>query len=81
MDAEKRAAQQVSSTRREQDNSAIRHTVALIAAWVSVVAFLALAISVGNYNVALATVVQADILALVLLIIATAVHLLKRGEA
>ncbi len=57
------------------------YNLALIAAWASVVAFLALAISVGNYNAALSTVVKADILALVLLIIATAVHLLKRGEA
>jgi hypothetical protein len=44
------------------------HSLALIAAAVSVVAFLALAISVGNYNSALSTVVKADILALALLI-------------
>jgi hypothetical protein len=57
------------------------HSLALIAAWVSVLAFLALAVSVGNYNAALSTVVKADMLALVLLVIATIVHLLKRGEA
>jgi hypothetical protein len=57
------------------------HSLALIAAWVSVLAFLALAVSVGNYNAALSTVVKADMLALALLVIATVVHLLKRGEA
>jgi hypothetical protein len=57
------------------------HSLALVAAWASVVAFLALATSVGNYNAALSTVVKADVVALALLIIATIVHLLKRGEA
>ena len=55
------------------------HSLALIAAAVSVVAFLALAISVGNYNSALSTVVKADILALALLVIAAIVHWLRRG--
>jgi hypothetical protein len=44
------------------------HSLALIAAAVSVVAFLALAISVRNYNSALSSVVKADILALALLV-------------
>jgi len=57
------------------------HSLALIAAAVSVVTFLALAISVGSYNSALSTVVKADLLALALLIIAAVVHLLRRGEA
>ena len=57
------------------------HSLALIAAGVSVVAFLALAISVGSFNAALSTVVKADILAFALLVIATIVHLLRRGEA
>jgi hypothetical protein len=57
------------------------HSLALIAAAVSVVAFLALAISVRNYNSALSTVVKADILALALLVIAAIVHLLTRGDA
>jgi hypothetical protein len=57
------------------------HSLALVAAAVSVVAFLALALSVGSYNPALSTVVKADMLALGLLIIAAVVHLLRRGEA
>ena len=57
------------------------HTLGLIAAGVSVLAFLALAFSVGSYNAALSTVVKADLLALALLVIATVVHLLRRGEA
>lgn len=57
------------------------HSIALIAAAVSVVSFLALAFSVGSYNSALSTVVKADMLALVLLVIAAVVHLLRRGEA
>ena len=57
------------------------HGLALTAAAVSVVAFLALALSVGSYNSALSTVVKADILALVLLAVAALVHLLRRGDA
>jgi hypothetical protein len=57
------------------------HSLALTAAWVSVVAFLVLATTVGNYNAALSTIVKADLLALALLIIATMVHMLQRGEA
>ena len=57
------------------------HSLALIAGATSVTTFLVLAISVGNYNSALSTVVKADILALVALITAALVHLLRRGEA
>jgi hypothetical protein len=57
------------------------HNLALIAAWVSLVAFLVLAVAVGDYNAALSTVVKADMLALALVVIATIVHLLKHGEA
>jgi hypothetical protein len=57
------------------------HSLALVAAAVSVVAFLALAFSVGNYNPALSTVVKADLLALGLLIVAAVAHLLRRGAA
>ncbi len=57
------------------------HSVALIAAAVSVVSFLALSFSVGSFNSALSTVVKADLLALVLLVLAALVHLLRRGEA
>jgi hypothetical protein len=51
------------------------HSLALVAAAVSVVAFLALALSVGGYNPALSTVVKADMLALGLLVMAAVVHL------
>ena len=51
------------------------HGLALVAAGVSVVSFLVLAAMVGSYNAALSTVVQADIVALVLLVVAAAVHL------
>jgi hypothetical protein len=57
------------------------HSLALVAAAVSVVAFLALAFSVGNYNPALSTVGKADLLALGLLIVAAVAHLLRRGAA
>ena len=51
------------------------HGLALVAAGVSVVSFLVLAAMVGSYNAALSTVVKADIVALVLLVAAAAVHL------
>jgi len=57
------------------------HGLALVAAGVSVVAFLALAMSVGHYNAAVLTVVKADWLALALLVIAAAVHHLGPAEA
>jgi hypothetical protein len=57
------------------------HGLALVAAGVSVVAFLALAMSVGHYNAAVSTVVKADWLALALLVIAAAVHHLGPAEA
>ncbi len=51
------------------------HTLALVAGVVSVGAFLVLAWTVGHYNAALSTVVRADVVALVLLVVATGVHL------
>jgi hypothetical protein len=55
--------------------------LALVAGSVSVVAFLALAVTVGNYNTALSVVVKADILAAVVMSIAVIVHLRSHGEA
>jgi hypothetical protein len=52
-----------------------------VAAGVSVVSFLALAVMVGGYNAALSTVVKADIVALLLLVVAAVVHLRGTGEA
>jgi hypothetical protein len=57
------------------------HTLALVAGTVSVVAFLALAVSVGQYNAALSTVVKADILATALLAVAAIAHLRSPSEA
>jgi hypothetical protein len=57
------------------------HTLALVAGTVSVVAFLVLAVLVGDNNAAVSTVVKADILALVLLVIAAGAHLRTLGEA
>jgi hypothetical protein len=57
------------------------YSLALVAAGVSVVSFLALAFSVGSYNEALSTVVKVDWVALILLVIGTVVHVLRRGEA
>lgn len=54
------------------------HGLALVAAGVSVVSFLVLAAMAGTYNAALSTVVKADVVALVLLVVGTAVHL--RGD-
>lgn len=51
------------------------HTLALVAGTVSVMSFLLLAWSVGQYNTALSTVVKADLLALALLVLAACVHL------
>ncbi|MFM8769618.1 MAG: phosphopantetheine adenylyltransferase [Rubrivivax sp.] len=51
------------------------HGTALVAAGVSVVSFLVLAALAGTYNAALSTVVKADIVALVLLVLGTVVHL------
>jgi hypothetical protein len=56
------------------------HGLALVAAGVSVVSFLVLAVMVGGYNAALSTVVKADIVALVLLVVAAALHLRGAGE-
>lgn len=54
------------------------HRIALIGGTISVVTFLALAASVGNYNSALSLVVKMDILALALLIIAIVMHFMRR---
>ena len=58
-----------------------RAGLALVAAGVSVVSFLALAVMVGGYNAALSTVVKADIVALLLLVVAAVVHLRGTSEA
>lgn len=57
------------------------HGLALVAGAVSVVAFLALALSVGSYNPALSVVVKVDMVAAVVLAIAGIVHLLRPSEA
>jgi len=55
------------------------HRMALVAGWVSVASYLALALSVGGFNSALSTVVHADLLALALLLAGGLVHLLQPG--
>jgi hypothetical protein len=50
------------------------HGLALVAALISVAAFLVLAFSVGGHNQAVATVVKVDVVALVLIIIGAAVY-------
>ena len=57
------------------------HRVGLVAGLVSVVSFLVFAQLVGGYNSSLATVVRADIIALVLLVIGGIVHLLRPSAA
>jgi len=57
------------------------HRLGLMAAFVSVATFLAFAQIVGGYNSLLATVVRVDIIALVLLIIGGAVHVLRPSAA
>jgi hypothetical protein len=57
------------------------HGLALIGGAVSVVAFLALALSVGRYNAAIGTVVRVDVVALLLLALAAWVHLRSPGGA
>ena len=57
------------------------HGLALIGGAVSVVAFLALALSVGRYNAAIGTVVRVDMVALVLLALAAWVHVRSPGGA
>lgn len=53
--------------------------LALLAGWLSVLSFLALAWSATGYNAQLARVVNADLLALVALIVATAVWFRQPG--
>lgn len=50
------------------------HRLALIGALASVVSFIAIALSVGNYNAAVNRVVVADVVALVLLLIGVVLH-------
>jgi hypothetical protein len=57
------------------------HSLALAGGAISVLSFLALALTVSGYNASLATVVKADVLAAVLLAVAATVHLLRLGEA
>ncbi len=57
------------------------HGLALIGGAVSVVAFLALALSVGRYNAAIGTVVRVDVVALLLLALAAWAHLRSPGGA
>ncbi len=57
------------------------HRMALVAGFASVSTFLALAWVVGSLNPAMLGVVRADLLALVLLCVATFVHLRSIGEA
>jgi hypothetical protein len=52
--------------------------LALMAGLVSVVSFLALAFSVGDYNQALSAVVRADMVALAALVVGLAVHVITR---
>lgn len=56
------------------------HGLALVAASVSVVAFLVLAVSVGGTNRALSVVVKADVVAAIALAIAAVVHLRGDGQ-
>ncbi len=53
-------------------------TAALIAGWISVVAFFALAWSIGNYNPSIQRIVNGDIIALVGLVAATGAHVYIR---
>jgi len=55
------------------------HGIALVGASISVVAFLALAITAGGYNQAVATVVKVDLLAAVALAAGWYAHLTRAG--
>jgi hypothetical protein len=55
--------------------------IALVAGFVSVVSFLAIAWSVGGYNAAIGRVVTADLVALACLIIAAVALWSQRGAA
>ncbi|WP_339844601.1 phosphopantetheine adenylyltransferase [uncultured Halopseudomonas sp.] len=55
--------------------------LAIIAGFVSVVSFIAIAWSVGGYNDALRKVVIADIIAIVALIAAGVIHLISRNQS
>ncbi len=55
--------------------------LALLAGYASLLSFLALAWAAGDVGPALQRVVRADLLALLCLVIATAIHFWRRGEA
>src|SRR5690554_4133328 len=55
-------------------------TLAIIAGLVSVVSFIAIAWSVGGYNEPIRRVIIADIIALVALIAAGAIHVVSRNQ-
>jgi len=53
-------------------------TAALVAGWISVLSFFALAWSIGSYNPSIQRIVNGDVIALVSLIAATAAHVYLR---
>lgn len=55
--------------------------LAIIAGLVSVVSFIAIAWSVGGYNDSVRKVVIADIIAIVALIVAGAIHVVSRNQS
>jgi hypothetical protein len=57
------------------------HGPALVVGTASVVSFLALALSVGGYGSAIATVVRADLVALALLVAGGVAHVARHGAA
>ena len=56
------------------------HRLALIAASLAVVSFLALAWSIGGYNQAVSKVALADAIALALLVLGSVVHVIESGR-
>ena len=56
------------------------HRLALIAALVSVIAFLILAWQIGNYSAAISRVLLADLVALAALIVAAVVHAFRPNQ-
>jgi hypothetical protein len=55
--------------------------LAIIAGFVSVVSFIAIAWSVGGYNDSVRKVVIADIIAIVALVVAGAIHVVSRNQS
>jgi hypothetical protein len=56
-------------------------TLAIIAGFVSVVSFIAIAWSVGGYNAFVRRVVMADIIAMVALVAAGTIHVVSRNQS